>query len=99
MSRKDYTVPEDDLRGHLRQAEKVGAATEGNRRSAHVHNHQKSYDHLVCMYVSIAPTLILLLSSATHLYEILPSSHSRDTGLFVISVIFCRISSFPSPLS
>lgn len=63
MSRKDYTVPEGDLRRHLRQAEKVGAEAEGNRRSSHVHNHQKSYDHLVCMYVSIARPLFLQNSS------------------------------------
>ncbi|XP_017216368.1 transcription factor PIF7 [Daucus carota subsp. sativus] len=49
MSRKEYTVPKGDLWGHLRQAEKVGEETEGNRRSSHVHDHQKSYNHLVCM--------------------------------------------------
>lgn len=74
MSRKEYTVPKGDLWGHLRQAEKVGEETEGNRRSSHVHDHQKSYNHLVCMYVSIAPPLFLLIYSATRLYDILPSS-------------------------
>lgn len=62
MSRKDYTVPEGDLRRHLRQAEKVGAETEGNTRSSHVYNHQKSYDHLVCMYVSIAKFFQVLVT-------------------------------------